>query len=85
MSGTEAQFAGCLLHIGGPPKLKLRGDKQSYPGEPVTTTSYMFAATKWYDEHVEPPPTTIGEHSRFTEWWLDYKLWLVENRHEQQT
>ncbi len=72
----EVEFAACLLEIGGPPVAFYRKND----GKPISTTGYMFAACHWYDLHIEPPPTTFGEHSLFPGWWTNYKHWLEESR-----
>jgi len=72
----EVEFAACLLEIGGPPLLMVKSD-----GVLVSKTGYMFTASRWYERHIEPPPTTPGETTRFTSWWLAYKQWIWENRH----
>lgn len=83
---VEAQYAACLLCVGGPDRLK----------DHITTAEYLFTVANWYDKVIEQgvamteyvsskPPRPfdrISDASRnksFTAWWVDYKIWLTEN------
>ncbi len=86
---VEAQFAACLLAVGGPDRLK----------DNVTTAEYLFVCADWYDKVIEQggllgtgamleisrparPWDRISDVSRnktFTAWWVEYKTWLTEN------
>ena len=87
---VEAQYAACLLAVGGPDRLK----------DNVTTAEYLFVCADWYDKVIEQggaplfsrglpsdqrparPWDRISDMSRnktFTAWWVEYKTWLTEN------
>lgn len=86
---VEAQYAACLLAVGGPERLV----------DHITTAEYLFTCADWYDRvirrnglpfllknrHRPRPPRPfdrISDTSRnknFIIWWRDYKVWLTEN------
>ncbi len=61
----EAQFAACLLCVGGPDRLRPRsrewyknkGIERPHSTDPqalVTTAEYLFLVASWYDNVIEP-------------------------------
>lgn len=90
---TEAQFAACLL-LQGPPdhigwgrnedeRVELwDGDIQPCDnGIPISSASFEARCKSWWRKHVRPVGSLEPPHT-FDQWYIGYKVWLLEARDE---